>query len=105
MQEGWSEFTKQAIKKSNTVLMDPDMIKLLVGLMQWPGVSGSQNFRIGWLMSQLVLDEESRGRHIPLNDDERCERYGIRKNKGGDGEQDDFQFCNWKYPTIECQSR
>ena len=70
--------------------MDPDMIKLLVGLIQWPGISASQNFRIGWLIRQLILRKKPRGKHLPLSDDERRESYSIQENGSGDGDQDDF---------------
>ena len=49
------QITKQTIKRSSTVLIDPDMIRLFIGFMQWPGCRDCQYSRIGWLMGQSVL--------------------------------------------------
>ena len=46
--------TKQTIKRSSTVLIDPDMIRLFIGFMQWPACPECQYFRIGRLTCQFV---------------------------------------------------
>ncbi len=63
----WNAFTKQTITKSSTVLTDPVMTRFFTGLMQKPGCSGSQNFRIGWLncwsvLGQYIFDIHTIGR-------------------------------------------
>ena len=47
----------------------------------------------------------SRSAYIPLKDIERCKGYSIHENHDGGAEQDAFQLRDWKYPTIEGQSR
>ena len=49
--------------------------------------------------------EIPRSKYIPLKDIERSKGHGIHEHHGGDAEQDSFQLYDWKYPTIECQSK
>ena len=46
-----------------------------------------------------------RSEYIPLKDIERSKGHGIHENHGGDAKQDAFELRDWKYPTIEGQSK
>ena len=61
---------------------------------------------MNWMADVSVCDGEiHRSEYIPLKDIERCKGHGVHENHGGDANQDAFELRDWKYPTIERQSK
>ena len=61
---------------------------------------------LNWMADESVQAREiPRSDYIPLKDIECCKCHGIHENHGGDAKQDAFQLCDWKYSTIESQSK